>query len=277
MKAKKLFTSILNELVYPSDQKEREAIVKILLEDAFQISPKQVFFNEEVELDPLNLREKIQQLNKGIPVQYVVQKSYFYGLMLQVNHHVLIPRPETEELVDRLLKQRKFNSILDICTGSGCIALALKSKLVQSYVEAWELSEEALQIAKSNGAAQSLEIHWCQKDVLQISELPSNKFDLIVSNPPYVLEEEKVGISAHVLNHEPHLALFVPNHDPLLFYRHIAAIAKNILEKGGVLAFEINAAFAKQTKELVRNHGFRNVQIIKDLFGKDRFVFAENM
>ena len=218
----------------------------------------------------------IEKLKKNIPIQYILGETEFYGLCFTVNESVLIPRPETEELVDWIRTENDRNSalkILDIGTGSGCIAISVKHEFPNSAVSAFDISEEALETAQSNADLNKLKVHFSKVDILHTDNL-EQKWDIIVSNPPYVLENEKTNMEANVLEHEPHLALFVPDNDPLLFYRQIALFAQKHLNNNGKLYFEINCQFGAETIDLLNKLGFTNVELRKDISGNDRMTKA---
>jgi len=216
----------------------------------------------------------IEKLRKFVPIQYILGETEFYGLPFNVNENVLIPRPETEELVDWIKTENEKNAklkILDIGTGSGCIAISLKSIFPTAYVEAFDISYKALKIAQLNALKNNLQVIFTEVDILKESEFSGN-WNIIVSNPPYVLNQEKSEISPNVLDYEPHLALFVPDNDPLLFYRHIALFAHKHLISGGKLYFEINREFGKEVVQLLTETGFHNIELRKDISGNDRMV-----
>ena len=222
------------------------------------------------------LDETIERLKSHEPIQYILGQTEFLDLTLKVNSSTLIPRPETEELVVWISEsvEPRHKSILDIGTGSGCIALGIKSKNQELSVEAWDVSEEALKMASENAKLNDLVIKIRKIDILTFqpdSEF-AGKYDVVVSNPPYVLDSEKEVMESNVLEYEPHLALFVEDSDPLIFYRKITKVAKIILKKGGFIFFEINEAYGDEVKELLSENGFTDVQIRKDLSGKDRMV-----
>jgi release factor glutamine methyltransferase len=220
----------------------------------------------------------IEKLKINIPIQYILGETEFFGLPFNVNESVLIPRPETEELVDWISNEADRNShlhILDIGTGSGCIAISLKHELPNAQVEAFDISEEALQTATGNARRNKLEVTFTRTDILNAPDF-DQKWDIIVSNPPYVTEQEKDEILPNVLDNEPHLALFVPDNDPLLFYRRIAQFALKHLHPNGKLYFEINREFGKETAELLTEAGFLNVELRKDISGNDRMIAAMN-
>ena len=219
----------------------------------------------------------IEKLKEYVPIQYILGETEFFGLPFQVNESVLIPRPETEELVDWIRNENDRNAnpgILDIGTGSGCIAISLKHEFTNATVDAFDISEKALETAQNNATLNKLEVTFSKVDILNTPEM-EQKWDIIVSNPPYVTELEKSEISPNVLDYEPHLALFVPDNDPLLFYRCIAVFTQQHLKPKGKLYFEINRQFGKATVDLLTAMGFGNVELRKDISGNDRMVKAE--
>jgi len=219
----------------------------------------------------------IEKLKEYVPIQYILGETEFFGLPFQVNESVLIPRPETEELVDWIRNENDRNAnpgILDIGTGSGCIAISLKHEFTNATVDAFDISEKALETAQNNATLNKLEVNFSKVDILNTPEM-EQKWDIIVSNPPYVTELEKSEISPNVLDYEPHLALFVPDNNPLLFYRSIAIFAQQHLKPRGKLYFEINRQFGKATVDLLTAMGFGNVELRKDISGNDRMVRAE--
>lgn len=221
--------------------------------------------------------EILSLLSSGKPVQYVIGNAEFYGLPFEVNPSVLIPRPETEELVDWILNDEKImkqsSNIMDIGTGSGCIAISLKKHLLQARVFAMDISDEALTTAKQNALLNEVDVEFIHGDILNPLSL-GNKFGIIVSNPPYITENEKKEMHQNVLAHEPHTALFVSNEKPLIFYEAIADFAKRHLCKGGSLFFEINENLGEQTVEMLRLKSFANIILRKDMQGKNRMVKA---
>lgn len=215
----------------------------------------------------------ISELLSSKPIQYITGKADFFGLQFHVNEDTLIPRSETEELVDWILASHSDATsikVLDIGTGSGCIPITLKKKRPSFSVSALDISKGALEIAKKNADFNIVEVIFSEKDILN-SELEED-FDIIISNPPYIKEEEKQQMEVNVLNFEPHTALFVPNADPLLFYKRIANLATRHLNTHGFLYFEINAQYGAETAKLLKDLGFSEVEIKKDMQGKDRFV-----
>lgn len=221
------------------------------------------------------IRQMTARLKNYEPLQYILGECYFSGLQFHVRPGVLIPRPETEELVMRIAEEWSAKAIrlLDIGTGSGCIAVSLATLLPLSKVSACDISAEALEIARLNAASNRVIVDFQHKNILE--ESLSETFDVIVSNPPYVLEKEKEVMEQNVLRYEPALALFVPDADPLLFYRRIGLLAFEALTAEGTLYFEINQAYGKETKELLHTIGFGEVELYRDCFGKDRIIKAK--
>jgi len=216
------------------------------------------------------IKQIIADLKTNKPIQHIIGEAEFYGLKFKVNEHTLIPRPETEELVQWIL-EHKFTSALDIGTGTGCIPIALK-KNKDAEISAIDVSESALLVAKENAKINEVEINFLLQDILKTTTLP--KVDVIISNPPYVLDKEKELILANVLDNEPHLALFVPDNNPLLFYKKIADLAFTSLSKNGLIFFEINERFGKETVAMLSAIGFVDIQLKKDINDKDRMIKA---
>ncbi len=221
------------------------------------------------------------RLKTGEPVQYILGHTEFYGLQFKVNPSVLIPRPETEELVDWAISsvgssQLAVGNILDIGTGSGCIAISLKKNLVDAKVSAIDISTEALKTAKENAELNDVDINFIQADILNLTHHSplTTHYSLIISNPPYVTLEDKKQMHSNVTDFEPHTALFVPEDDPLIFYKAIADFAAAHLEKGGLLFFEINESYGEQIVELLAHKSFNNIELRKDMSGKSRMIKA---
>jgi len=232
--------------------------------------------NNKISLEQKQrIDEVIIRLKKSEPIQYILGETEFHGLRFVVNENVLIPRPETEELVELIVNENKGKNslnILDIGTGSGCIAIALKKHLPTCNLTAWDISVEALNVARQNAVINNVDVNFMQVDVL--GDVPNTQYDIIVSNPPYILESEKQDMEDNVLNYEPHLALFVPDDKGLMFYERIADIAKLLLKPGGKLYFEINASKGVETVKMAEGKGFKDVVLITDLSGNDRIVKA---
>ena len=227
-----------------------------------------------VTLNPEKWALILEELRNQKPIQHIFGKAYFYGYTFQVNEHTLIPRPETEELVEWILASVPADQpirILDIGTGSGCIGLTLAKELPQSQVTLLDISAEALQVAQQNAANLGVDVHFIQQDILALPRLTTT-FDVIVSNPPYIRQLEKVEIKKNVMDYEPHTALFVADQDPLIFYRKIAELAFDNLELGGQLFYEINQYLGQEMVELLTSIGFKNTELRRDLLQNDRMT-----
>ena len=275
------------ESIYDSD--EANALIMILLEHYFNIDRVKIALEPDLRLSEselLTLHFAVKELLKNRPIQYIIGETEFCGMRFFVNGNVLIPRPETQEMVEMIANfARRDNAcvirtgckIIDIGTGSGCIAISLAKLIPNSDVTAMDVSEKALEVARKNADANGVNVHFVQDDILKPStaELIDNQFDIIVSNPPYVCDSEKSEMRANVLDHEPSSALFVPDSDPLIFYRKILEFAQKALKPNGQIWFEINEKFGKETAELCREKGFKNVEIIKDFRGKERVIIAK--
>ena len=233
------------------------------------------------ESDLLYFRSLVKRLQSGEPMQYVLGEVEFYGLRLSVDERALIPRPETEELVDWVCSSMEAGAnsrVIDLCAGSGCIALALASQMSKARVTAVELSPEAVELIKENAQKCNLEIEITNWDVLDAGNYSSlSEVDTIVSNPPYVLEKDKLEMEEMVLDHEPHMALFVEDSDPLLFYREIGKNAIAVLKNEGFVFFEIHESYGKDLITLLQELGFVNIDLRKDLQGKDRMIRAQKL
>ncbi|AWH86866.1 peptide chain release factor N(5)-glutamine methyltransferase [Flavobacterium album] len=279
MKLKDYRTSFLEKLTPLYDAVEAESFFNIALERLKGWKRIDLAMNPEAVLDAGEIAQwdnVLQLLEKQKPIQYIFGKAHFYGLEFEVNENTLIPRPETEELVEWIVKESKHKGkikILDIGAGSGCIAISLAKNLPDAEVFAIDVSEKALAVAEKNAAANDITVNFILQDILEAASLPDT-FDIIVSNPPYVRELEKAEIKANVLEYEPHLALFVKDSDPLLFYRKIALLAKSNLPENGRLYFEINQYLGNETAEMLENYGFKDVELKKDIYGNDRMVAA---
>lgn len=226
--------------------------------------------------DEKELESILSRLCNFEPIQYVQGTARFLGRTFRVAPGGLIPRPETEELVERMLEEvAPASRILDIGTGSGCIAVTLSKELPEAEVTAWDISGEALAIAGDNNRLLQTSVQFVQRDVLTYQPTEDEYFDVIVSNPPYVTETEKKDMEPNVLNWEPSGALFVPDSDPLRFYRRIGELGRSMLTVGGRLYFEINRAFGEAVASMLRKQGYTNVRIRKDISGNDRYVIAE--
>ena len=231
--------------------------------------------NLVIQRDFLNyVRQVMEQLKNNIPFQYIYGSVEFYGLEILVDNSVLIPRPETEELVDWILENNNSSSFLDICSGSGCIALALKSKRINSKVIGFDISEEAINLARKNAKSLELDVVFLKKDVFGTISM-NEQFDLIVSNPPYIPTMEINEMTECVLKHEPHLALFVPNEDPLVFYKRIMGLSSKLLKSYGLIFFECNPNYINQVAEDLQKYDLIFIEKKKDLQGKWRFLKAQ--
>lgn len=260
-------------------EQEAGSLMNVLVNHFFGLSRVDMSLKPDfrlTETEILKLHFAVKDLKKEKPVQYIIGETEFSGLKLKVTPDVLIPRPETEEMVELIVKDtlgKEKLKILDVGTGSGCIALALKKKLPFSVITAVDVSNAVLEVAKENSRLNKLDVELKNIDILDISSWQKlDRFDLIVSNPPYVTEEDKVLMKKNVTDFEPHLALFVTNEDPLLFYSIIAEFAINHLIEGGSLWFEINENLGDEVLSLLQEKGFVNMALHADLFGKARFV-----
>lgn len=254
---------------------EARAIYRLVMEERFGLSQTDILLGKDKELSAeaqADLQNIMQQLLQGKPVQYVLGTARFCERDFHVEPGVLIPRPETEELITQINNRLSSpKHLLDIGTGSGCIAISMA--LLGHKVCAFDISEKALNIAKYNAKRLQADVEFILEDILHPTPC-DRKWDAIVSNPPYICESEAMEMEEHILAHEPHLALFVPDSDPLLFYRHIAQYALEHLVKGGLLAFEVNRSYALQTQVLLQELQFGNTEVIADQFGNQRMVFA---
>ncbi|WP_324673479.1 peptide chain release factor N(5)-glutamine methyltransferase [Hymenobacter sp. GOD-10R] len=267
--------------VYPSS--EAAAISSLVLEHLLQVSPLQLRMRAEEEVGASVVEQVAAaqaRLLRHEPVQYVLGAAWFADMELEVTPATLIPRPETEELVRLIATERKGQKgpvVLDIGTGSGCIPLALSTMLTGVQIFSVDVSEEALAVARRNAARYNAPITFEQLDILRETPatLGSQSVDILVSNPPYVLEGERPLMRANVLDYEPSTALFVPDTDPLLFYRRIAELGQNLLRAGGTLYFEINEQYASMLHALLIKLGYKQIEVHQDLFGKDRLLRAD--
>ena len=272
------------------DEQEIESFFFILTEYLHNLKRIDVALNPDFEISDAAIEKWnaiLAQLQQEKPIQYITREAWFYGLRFEVNENTLIPRPETEELVEWIIESQKSKvksqkfEILDIGTGTGCIPISLKANLPHVNVSAIDVSEKALEVARRNAVSNKVEINFIQTNILEVEDLSQlqtpnfqlpTSFDIIVSNPPYVRNLEKQEIKKNVLDYEPHLALFVEDTDALLFYRKIAQLALKNLSPNGLLFFEINQYLGKETVELLENLGFKNIELKKDIYGNDRMV-----
>lgn len=279
-----------NELRPIYGDRETEAIIRIIFHHVKGWSLTDMLIHEPEELSPFIKNEIegiLERLKRHEPIQYITGEARFHGLELHVTPDVLIPRPETAELVDIIADdadEREDLRVLDIATGSGCIAIALARTLKFAKVTALDVSAAALEVARGNDRELKTGVTFIEADIFKWPEDEENegdssgkgavqgRFDVIVSNPPYIDESEKTGMDPNVTDYEPHLALFVPDDDPLRFYIRIANVGRLLLVKGGRLYFEINPRHAKEMVGLLKNNGYEDVEVIRDSYGKERFV-----
>ena len=283
LELKPIFTNSLSDQ-YPSQ--EIQSFFGILCEKYLSLSRIDIAMDPEKTVsseDFQRFQEAVLRLKKHEPIQYIIGETEFYSLPFRVNKHTLIPRPETEELVEWILSEQNGSvfqnnplSILDIGTGSGCIAISLAKNLQNAVVHALDISSEALKVAAQNSGVNNVEIEFFQTDVLRTRSLPSDsqnvRYDIIVSNPPYVRELEKELMQPNVVDYEPETALFVKNEDPLRFYKAISHLAKNSLKPGGNLFFEINEQFARELEAYLKEESFKQIEVRQDIYGKDRML-----
>ncbi|WP_396193335.1 peptide chain release factor N(5)-glutamine methyltransferase [Flavobacterium sp.] len=276
--------TFIQELSSLYDEKEVESFFYIILEQFHQKKRIDLALNPEMEMDALQLlrwETVLSELKKEKPIQYILGETEFYGLRFLVNENTLIPRPETEELVEWIVESTNYElqstnlKIVDIGTGSGCIAISLAKNLKNAKVSAIDVSEKALATANKNAEINEVDVNFILKNILETEDL-NEEFDVIVSNPPYVRNLEKAEIKPNVLEFEPHLALFVDDNDALLFYRKIAELAMKNLSENGKLFFEINQYLGKETVELLENLGFKEVILKKDIYGNDRMISCKH-
>lgn len=280
MKIKQYRTQFIKELSPFYDAYEAESFFYLILEDKHKLRQIDLALNHELQFsdsDFIVWNSLLSQLKKEIPIQYLLGKTSFYGLDFEVNENVLIPRPETEELVEWIISEyskidkTKKLKILDIGTGSGCIAISLAKNLPNAEVCGVDVSKKAVVTAKRNAIRNNVDVTFVFLDILKTEELRFN-YDIIVSNPPYVRNLEKEEIKKNVLDYEPHLALFVEDNDALIFYRKIAALAKKGLLENGQLFFEINQYLGKEMTDLLETMNFKNIELKKDIYDNDRMM-----
>jgi release factor glutamine methyltransferase len=300
MRIKEYRSHFIQELSPIYDEAEVESFFYLILEDKRKLKRIDLALQNDLgfsENEIQNWNIIVEQLKQEIPIQYILGETNFYGLNFEVNENVLIPRPETEELVDWIVGSEKLEvrsqklgvagenlKVLDIGTGSGCIAISLAKNLQNFQVFAIDISEKAIETAERNADKNNVSIHFIKTDILKLNNLDelqtssfpvSTKYDIIVSNPPYVRNLEKAEIKKNVLDNEPHLALFVDDNDALIFYKKIAELALKNLSKKGKLYFEINQYLGKETVELLTKMNFKNIELRKDIYGNDRMIRCE--
>ncbi len=295
MKISNYKSFFIQELSSLYDKAEAESFFYIILENKHNLKRIDLALDIDLEFSDAEIEvwnSIFEKLKLEIPIQYILGTTSFCGLEFEVNDNVLIPRPETEELVEWIIQNSNFKfqnsnfKILDIGSGSGCIAISLAKSLENARVFAIDISEKALQIAQKNAKINGVNVSFIKTDILQIEDLkniealnlttnnqqPTTQFDIIVSNPPYVRNLEKHEIKKNVLDNEPHLALFVDDNDALIFYKKIAELAHKNLSKNGQLYFEINQYLGKETFDLLQKMSFKNIQLKKDIYGNDRMI-----
>ena len=256
---------------------EAQAMIRVICEDVFNYDPVDVALRQESELPdfaPQRVADIIARLQRHEPLQYIVGSARFHGHRFKVTPAVLIPRPETEQLIDLIVDENPGSDlrVLDMGTGSGCIAISLARALKFAQVDALDVSQDALVVARENAASLKVKVRFFESDML--APQPPARYDIIVSNPPYVCWSERETMERNVLDYEPGQALFVPDNDPLLFYKAIVPYASQSLERGGRLYLEINQRFGDEVKRLLEACGFDEVRIIEDSYGKPRFAAA---
>lgn len=261
------------------DKREIQSFIYIIFNYVLNYAKIDTVLNkdEEIQEDKCKIIYSIvERLKKHEPLQYILGETDFYDLIFNVNESTLIPRQETEELVQLIINENmnKDISILDIGTGSGCIAICLAKNLPLAKVSALDISEKAIETAITNADRNNVKVDFFLEDILN-RKTSHKKYDIIVSNPPYICNSEKSLMHANVLDYEPHTALFVDDNNPLIFYKEIALFAKENLNDNGLLYFEINEALGKEMKDMLENYSYKNVEIIKDINERDRIVKAQ--
>jgi release factor glutamine methyltransferase len=260
-----------------AEPQEVQAMIRVICEDVFHYDQVDVALRQESELPdfaPQRIADIIARLRRHEPLQYIVGHALFHGHRFKVTPAVLIPRPETEQLVDLIVDENPASDlrVLDMGTGSGCIAISLARALKFAQVDALDVSRDALEVARENAAALKVKVRFFESDML--SPQPPGRYDIIVSNPPYICWSEREAMESNVKDYEPGQALFVPDNDPLLFYKAIAPYAAQSLERGGRLYLEINRRFGNEVKRLLEDSGSDEVRIIDDSYGNPRFAAA---
>ncbi len=276
MHSRELYEELIAALTLPLSDGEKQATVQWLVEERCGLSATDFIKGKDVSQSPRHFEKDMKRLNAGEPLQYILGYAEFYGQRFRVNKSVLIPRPETELLVQHLADTlgKEFNgTVVDIGTGSGCIAITLALHLPRCTVKATDVDSSVLAVAKENARDLKVSVEFHKHDILG-EELPFIALGAVISNPPYVRENERKSMPRSVIGFEPHKALFVPDENALIFHRAIAQKARSALVPGGLLAMEINEAMGLVSKEMLERDGFAGVRIHKDLDGKDRFITA---
>ena len=277
MKLKEAIDQLNNGLAGLVEPREAQAMIRIICEDVFNYDQVDMALRQESELPEFaqdRISDIIARLRRHEPLQYIIGSALFHGHRFKVNPAVLIPRPETEQLVDLIIDENPASDlrVLDMGTGSGCIAISLARALKFPTVDAFDISRDAVAVARENAALLKVKVRLFESDML--SPQPSATYDIIVSNPPYICWSEREAMDSNVKDYEPGQALFVPDNDPLLFYKAIAPYAARSLERGGRLYLEINRRFGNEVKRLLEDNGFNEVRIIDDAYGNPRFAVA---
>ena len=272
------YTHIRQELSGYYADSETSAMAKWILTEVFNFSPLDLYAGKDMNFSSemqSRVEDILERLKRYEPLQYILGETSFYGLSFVVTPAVLIPRPETVELVDWIVTDhpQKGVKVLDIGTGSGCIPISLAKRLQEPLVSAWDISPDALAVAQQNAVKNAVKVDYSRVDALG-TDIPDIQVDVLVSNPPYIGVSEKKNMEQNVLDWEPELALFVPDDDPLLFYRHIADIGCKILSENGILYYEINQLYGPETVQLLVDKGYKKVELRKDLSGNDRMIKA---
>lgn len=275
---KQLIEKLQNALTQMADESERNAIIRAICCDILDISPTTYYLKETITLTTAQtalVNSITERLQRGEPLQYIEGKAPFCGMEFIVTPAVLIPRPETAELVEWITTEHATQSprILDLGTGSGCIAISLSQQMPQATVEACDISTEALEVAQTNNHENGTSVTFFHHDILSLDSPLPHSYDILVSNPPYIKQSEATDMENHVTQWEPHTALFVPDDDALRFYRSIAEIGQtDALHPGGCIYVEINQALGKETVELFESYGYKEVTLRKDIYGNDRMI-----
>ena len=278
MKLKDIQHIFHQELDVIYDKNEVDSFFFMLLDSFCNITRIELALNPELVVnDSQKFYDVLKRLKNQEPIQYIIGDTEFFGLPFKINQHVLIPRPETEELVDWILSNHptpniQYPTILDIGTGNGCIAISLAKNLQKAKVYALDVSKEALHVANENSELNEVKVEFIEADILKTTSVSDIKFDIIVSNPPYVRELEKKEMKPNVLNNEPHLALFVDDEDSLKFYKFITKFAVNNLKDNGMLFFEINEYLGDEMIQLLKDYHFKNIELKQDIFKKYRMI-----
>ena len=278
--SKKLLQYVINNITIDETDQEKQSLAYIIIDEVFNINKSEIITDRSINLSKSQTKELksfLERINKNEPIQYILGEAEFYGRKFNVAQGVLIPRNETEELVDLIIKDSKEKKIkfLDVGTGSGCIPITLIKELKLNKGYAIDFDPRVIKIARQNAARHDVDIDFLMIDILN-EKIPVVGLDVLVSNPPYITESEKSLMKPNVLNYEPNTALFVSDENPLIFYEQIAIKGRECLKDEGRLYFEINERFGNQVAQLLENEGYKNIEIIQDINGKDRIVKASN-